>query len=152
MEAGQTFRWIRDVFYGGGGTDKYAMMDQEASSVPIGAHGVWAFIGPRIPEYTHLEFNVRGGFYLRLPPTPGSASRADFARAALESVAFAVRANTERIKAITGIPITQLSICGGLSRSKALQEAMTNVLNAPVRVPVQREGSAMGAALSRGSG
>ncbi len=147
MEAGQTFRWIRDVFYGGGGTEQYPIMDREACSVPIGAHGVKAFIGPRIAEYTHLEFNVRGGFYLNLPPAPGSASRADFARAALESVAYAVRANLERIKAITGVPIKQASICGGLSKSNALREAMANVLNIQVNVPVQKEGSAMGAAL-----
>jgi autoinducer-2 kinase len=147
MEAGQAFRWVRDVFYDGGGTDKYTLMDGEAMSSPIGAHGVQSFIGPRTPDYTHLKFDVRGGFYFNLPPSTGSARRADFSRSVLESIAYSIRANLERIVSITNLPIKSLSICGGLSKSKTLREALTNVLNVPVNIPEQKEGSAMGAAL-----
>lgn len=152
MEAGQAFRWVRDVFYGGGSTEQYSLMDQEAAQSPLGARGVQAFIGPRMPDYTHLKFNVRGGFFFDLPPAPGSASRADFARAVLESIAFGVRANIERMQAITRVAIKSLSICGGVSKSYTFREALANVMNIPVFVPEQKEGSAMGAALCAGVG
>jgi autoinducer-2 kinase len=135
------------VFYGGGGTDQYPVIDRDACSVPIGSRGVRSFLGPRVPDYTHIEFNVRGGFYFNLPPAPGSASRADFARAALESVGYGIRANVERVAAITGVPVKDLAVCGGLSKSLAVREVLPNVLNMPVKVAEQKEGSAMGAAL-----
>jgi sugar (pentulose or hexulose) kinase len=147
MEAGAAFRWIRDVFYEGGDTNKYREMDDEASHVPVGARGIQAFIGPRVPDYKNLKFFVRGGFFFSLPPVPGSANRSDFTRSVLESIAYGVRANIDRIKLVTGIPASQLRICGGLSKSKTLHEILANVMNMPVLLPEQKEGSAMGACL-----
>jgi len=147
MEAGQSFRWVRDVFYAGGDTKKYSLMDLEASNSPIGSRGVMAFIGPRVPDYRCLKFDVRGGFFFNLPPAPGSYSRADFARAVLESIAYGIRANVERLQRITGVKVKTLSICGGISKSIAFRGILANVMNITVRIPQYKEGSALGAAL-----
>jgi len=147
MEAGQAFRWTRDVFYGGGGTDVYSIMDGEAAIAPVGARGIQAFIGPRVSNYRYLSFSVRGAFFFQLPPLPGSASRGDFARAVLESIAYGVRANIERLQSISGRQVTKLRICGGVSKGQTLPRVLADVLNMPVLVPELKEGSAMGAAL-----
>ena len=147
MEAGQAFRWARDVFYGGGGTDVYAAMDAEALASPVGARGIQAFVGARVPNYRYLAFSVRGAFFFQLPPLPGSASRGDFARAVLESIAYGVRANVERLQNISEYQVDELRVCGGVSKSRTLPQVMADVLNARVLVPELEEGSAMGAAL-----
>ncbi|MDY6875575.1 MAG: FGGY family carbohydrate kinase [Chloroflexota bacterium] len=147
MEAGQAFRWTRDVFYGGGGPDAYSVMDAEAVVSPIGARGVQAFVGSRVSNYRSLAFAVRGAFFFQLPPLPGSASRGDFARAVLESIAYGVRANVERLQRVSGRQVSKLRVCGGVSKSQALPQILADMLSVPVLVPELTEGSAMGAAL-----
>jgi len=146
METGQAFRYARDVFYPGGGTDTYTQMDADAYQSPPGARGIQSFLGPRVPDYRCLRFDTRGGFFLRLPPLPASGSRADFARAVLESVAFGIRANIERLISISGKQPVTLSICGGMSKSKTLREVLANVMNMPIRVAKEKEGTALAAA------
>ncbi len=147
METGQSFRWVRDVFFGGGDTGQYSRMDQEAATSPLGARGIQAFVGPRVPNYSNLKFNVRGGFYFNLPPLQDNAGRADFTRSVLESVAYGVRANIERLESVSGVSTGTLAITGGLSKSLVLREALANTMNKPIGVPRNKEGSALGAAL-----
>ncbi len=146
METGQAFRYTRDVFYPGGGTDAYSKMDADAFQSPPGARGIQSFLGPRVPDYRNLRFDTRGGFFLRLPPLPSSGSRGDFARAVLESVAFGIRANIERLIAISDKKPVTLSICGGMSRSRTLREVIANTMNMPIRIAREKEGTALGAA------
>jgi autoinducer 2 (AI-2) kinase len=152
MEAGQTFRWIRDVFYATESTDIYSQMEQEAANIPAGANGVRAYLGPRLPDYRELRFDGPSGFRTQLPPAPGTASRANFARAALEAVGFGVRINADRLKRISNQPLRSLRASGGLSKSRTLMQTMANLLNVDVYVPKVREGSALGAAILAGVG
>ena len=152
METGQTFRWIRDVFYASESVDTYSLMNQEASLSPPGANGVRAYIGPRLPNYRKLEFVVPGGFVTQLPPTPGTVSRGDFARAALEAVAFGVRLNVERLQRVSGMAVSVLRVSGGLSKSDLLMQILADLIGVPVSVPLQKEGSALGAAICAGVG
>lgn len=152
MEAGQAFRWIRDVFYAGGGSDVYNQMEAEAAASAPGANGVQAYIGPRLPNYRHLKFTGPGGFRTQLPPMPESANRGDFARATLESIAYSVYANSQRLSRLSGQAVTSLQTCGGLSRSKTLIQVMANLLQDTVQVLEDKEGSALGACICAGVG
>lgn len=152
MEAGQTFRWVRDTFYGNEDGDVYSLMEKEAAAAPIGANNIKAYLGPRLPNYSNLQFTGTGGFVTTLPPAPGTNTRADFARAALEGVGFGVRSNIDRLRKIAGRPIESLAACGGLSKSKTLIQTMANLLNVVVRVPTIKEGTAVGAAICAGVG
>ena len=152
MEAGQTFRWVRDVFYSGEQGDVYARMSQEAAQSSIGANQVLAYLGPRLPNYRNLEFVCPGGFSLRLPTTPGRNTRADFSRAALEAVSFGVKLNAERLQRAAQRRMTSLNASGGLSKSEVLLESLANLLQVTVNVPKQKEGSAVGAAICAGVG
>ena len=152
MEAGQTFRWIRDLFYGGENGDVYSMMDKDASTVAPGSNGIKAYIGPRLPNYQSLDFTGPGGFVTQIPPTPGRVSRKDFARSALEAVAYGVKLNSDRLQKITGLKMQTIRACGGLSKSKTLMQIMADLLQVNVFVSPQKEGSALGAAICAGVG
>jgi sugar (pentulose or hexulose) kinase len=152
METGQAFRWVRDIFYAAGGQNVYAEMSADAAASPPGARGVLAYTGPRLPNYRNLQFVGPGGFKTQLPPAPASASRGDFARATLESVACAVYANARRLERITGQAVANLRVSGGLSQSETLVSIMASLSEVPVYVPVLKEGSALGAAICAGVG
>lgn len=152
METGQSFRWIRDLFYGDEKLETYQRMNIEARASNPGANGIRAYIGPRLPDYRKLEFNINGGFITQLPPTPGSAGRGDFARAVLESVAFGIRLNVERLKNISGTDVAEFYVSGGLSKSDLLMEIIANTINTEVKVPKNKEGSSIGAAICAGIG
>jgi len=147
METGQAFRFIRDVFYQSDKVDVYSKMDEDAQKSPPGARGIQSFIGPRVPDYRDLHFESRGGFLLPLPPLSSRSSRKDFCRAVLESVAFGIRANIERLIAISGKQPYTLSICGGMSKSIAFREILANVMNRPIRIAREKEGTALAAAI-----
>ena len=152
MEAGQSFRWVRDVFYGEEKGDVYSLMSQEAEKSPIGANNIMAFIGSRLPNYKKLEFECPGGFTMRLPPLPGRNCRSDFSRATIEAVGFGVKLNADRLQKAAGREMSSLKVSGGLSKSNVMLEALANLLELTVSVPMQKEGSAIGAAICAGVG
>jgi len=152
MEVGQTFRYIRDSFYGSTSLDTYELMNREAEASPAGARGVKAYLGPRMANYKHLKFDIPGGFVVPLPPAPGSASRGDFTRAALEAVAYGVQLNVERLQRVSGQEVSVLRVSGGLSQSALLMQVMADLIGVPITVPVNKEGSALGAAVCAGVG
>lgn len=153
MEAGQTFRWVRDLFFSGEtGEDIYARMDAEAFAAPPGARGIQAYIGPRLPNYCELRFTGPGGFRTQLPPMPGTAARGDFARSALEAVAYGVHANVRRLERLAGTTMQALRVCGGLSRSRTLAGVLSALSGVPVHLSDSQEGSSLGAAICAGVG
>lgn len=152
MEVGQTFRYVRDSFYGSTSLDTYELMNREAEASPPGARGVKAYLGPRLPNYRHLKFDISGGFVVSLPPAPGSAARGDFSRAALEAVAYGVRLNMERLQRVSDQDVSVLRVSGGLSQSALLMQIMADLIGVRITVPVNKEASALGAAVCAGVG
>jgi autoinducer 2 (AI-2) kinase len=152
METGQAFRWIRDIFYTNESGDTYGVMNKEAEKSPPGANGVRAYIGPRLPNYRKLNFISPGGFVTQLPPIPNTVKRGDFSRAVLESVAFGVRLNVERLQRVSGLDISVLRVSGGLSKSNLLMQMLANLIGVKVTVPLHQEGSSLGAAICAGVG
>lgn len=152
MEVGQTFRYIRDSFYGSDAMDAYQIMNADAEGSPPGANNVKAYLGPRLPNYKNLQFVIPGGFKIQLPPSPGSATRGDYARAALEAVAYGVRLNVDRLKRVSGQDLGVLRVSGGLSKSPLLSRLLADLIGVQITVPVHKEASALGAAICAGVG
>lgn len=152
MEVGQTFRYVRDTFYASDELDTYSLMNQEAEASPPGANRVKAYLGPRLPNYRELKFDIPGGFMVQLPPAPGSVSRGDFARAALEAVAYGVRLNVDRLQRISNQELAVLRVSGGLSKSNLLVQLLADLIGIEITVPVNKEASALGAAICAGVG
>ncbi len=68
-------------------------------------------------------------------------------RALLEGLAYEMRAGRERVEARTGTPVTELTLCGGGSRSDLVMQIAADVFGMPARRARCDEASGLGAAI-----
>lgn len=142
--AGAIYRWFAETFTGP--EPDYARLEEEANAAQPGE--VLAAMGPqpadfstlRIPPPSVLRFRFLG--MLDEPPRRGA-----FARAIMENVAYAIKANLEQLEAAADRPVTSLHLCGGLSRSSLLAQIVADVCQRPVHVPSVRQASWLGTAI-----
>lgn len=119
-----------------------ALLEEEARQVPAGSLGLvlqpfWT------PGVRHPGPEGKGaiiGF--------GAAHRKPHMyRALLEGLAYELRSGRERIEARTGIPVTEVTVCGGGSRSDLALQIVADVFRLPARRPAHDEASGLGAAV-----
>jgi len=147
--SGGNLRWWRDQFGApeiaaerGGEGDAYDHLCAAASHVPAGADGV-VFLpcmqGAMAPEWNGA---ARGGFYgLTLAHT-----RAHLTRALLEGSAFALRDILDAMRN-AGLEVRRLTIVGGGAKGALWRQIKADVTGLPIRVPVNVETTATGAAI-----
>ncbi|HEY75831.1 MAG TPA: hypothetical protein G4O00_06580 [Thermoflexia bacterium] len=141
--AGAVYHWFARAF--AGPDPDYERLEEEASAAYPGE--VLASIGPSIADFSTLRIPPPSVFrfpflgMMEEPPTRGA-----FARAILENIGFAAKANLEQLEALTGRKADALHLCGGLARSSLLARIVADVCERPVHVPVVREASWLGAA------
>lgn len=95
--------------------------------------------GERSP---HNDVKAKGAF-IGLTST---TTRAQMSKAVMEGVAFALRDCLEVAKS-SGLNVTNATMCGGGSKSRAWRNIMANVLNIPVCVQKTEHGPTFGAAI-----
>lgn len=120
----------------------YLAVANDADSVEPGADGLMALpylVGERSPIF---DPNARGVFF----GVTEKHTRAHFARAVLESVAFAVRDVCEVIKEV-GAEIAEVRVAGGAAQSNVWNQIKADVLGRRVLVPEITESSTLGAAI-----
>lgn len=148
---GWVYRWFRDNILCEKPSPKaYEIMNDLAAAQPAGSNGVNVYLGPHVfnsgPPY--WEGDRLGD--IPVPPTVTGSSkftRGDLARAIIEANCYAVRANLEQLTEITGFEVERLGFCGGNSKSGLWNRIQATVLGKPVVVPVERDASAVGAAI-----
>jgi xylulokinase len=138
--SGGNLRWWRDHF-SLPGTD-YDALTADAAEVPPGADGV-VFLpcmqGAMAPEWN--EF-ARGAFLgLTLAHTRGHLTRA-----MLEGSAFALRDIVTALRN-AGLAVRRITAVGGGARSAVWRQIKADVTGLPVRVPLDVETTATGAAV-----
>lgn len=143
---GILYTWLRDLT-GERDTDGYAALDARAAATPLGARGLivlganplWGMDGwARVPPTTLLGL------------TPAH-SVGDLARAVLESISYAVRANLEALETTLGTTVGSVLFTGGASRSRLTCQLLADVIGRKLVVPdVQEPTAAGGAALVAG--
>ncbi|HHS96969.1 MAG TPA: hypothetical protein ENK08_03595 [Chloroflexi bacterium] len=141
--AGAVYDWFARAF--AGPDPDYERLEEEAAAAYPGE--VLASVGPaiadfstlRIPPPTVFRFPFLG--MMEEPPTRGA-----FARAILENIGFAAKANLEQLEEAAGRKAESLHLCGGLARSSLLARIVADICERPVHVPVVREASWLGAA------
>lgn len=141
--AGSAHRWACELFLPGG---DYAAFDALAASAPAAARGALAFLGPRVADYDNPQLLWGGMFYPQANDLL-AVGRAELARATLENVAFAVKANLERVEAVAGKRTTELCLGGGLARSRLFARILADVLGRPVQTSAEAAVSGLGAAM-----
>ncbi|MBR4098534.1 MAG: glycerol kinase, partial [Clostridium sp.] len=108
-----------------------------------GVYLVPAFTGLGAP---HWDMYARGA----LVGLTRGTTREHIIRAAQESIAYQVGDLVKAMEKDTGIPLTQLNADGGASRDSFLMQFQADILDKPVRRPVIRETTALGAAFLAG--
>jgi len=135
-----------------GAPDPVAMLVAEAEAASPGAHGMLSTIGAAVFNASAMEPPVDALTFSSVMARSDDEGRADVARAVLEGMAYAVRANVEQVVKISGAFPLDLWLGGGLTRSAAWTQMVCDVMNCKVHVSASVEASALGAAICAGVG
>lgn len=128
--------WLEDIL----GTNDYAIDELNVASAETDGLLFLPYLaGERSP---HNDVKAKGAF-IGLTST---TTKAQMSKAVMEGVAFALRDCLEVAKS-NGLNVTNATMCGGGSKSKAWREIMANVLNLPVYVQKTEHGPTFGAAI-----
>ena len=151
-DVGNAWRWLAETLFGERPlSDAYAGMDRLAASVPPGADGASADLGAGTMDVSALGMR-RGGIAFPVPLTLGGPTPAQICRAALESFAYAIRANLEQAERESGVSATRIALGGGMTRSTTLCRILPDVLGRPITVFADHDATAAGAAGARAHG
>ncbi len=145
---GEAIEWLGKLLHPGARSGAERLL-AEAAEVAPGAGGLLSAFGVQLHDARRLAFPVGDLALSHLLGRPEDG-RAWLARAVLEGVGFAVRANLEQIRACAGRGEAALRLGGGMSRSRVFADLVANVLGEPIEVASVAESTALGAALCAG--
>ena len=131
-DAGNSYRWLADTMWAGE-TGPFEAMDSAAGDIPAGSEGVMAFLGASRMDMSKIGLQA-GGFIFPAPLTFSDIGRGHLTRAALESIAFAVRSNLEQLECVSGVSTSKVAVGGGMIATSPWVEMLPNVLGRPVEV------------------
>ena len=119
------------------------ILEAKARQIPPGAERLLC-----LPYWTgamtpYWDGNARGAFV----GLSGLHGRAHMYRAILEGIAFEQRLLTEGVEQATGVPITEILMLGGGSRSALWCQIMADVLGREVKLVREQESTALGAGI-----
>jgi len=139
---GSLIQWLRDNL---GMISSAAEVEELARSVEDNGdvHIVPAFSGLFAP---HWRSDARGA----IVGLTRFATKAHFARAALEAVAFQSREVIDAMNADSDEPLGELRVDGGMVGNELLMQFQADVLGVPVVRPVVTETTSLGAAFAAG--
>lgn len=156
FKPGLVMRWFRDGFCQAEkeiaaqkGIDPYDVMNGFAKDIPPGCHGmmctfsdVMNFINWKhaSPTFTNFELD------------PARFSKYTFYRAILENTAMVTKGHVDLVQEATGNRPGEIIFAGGASKSPLWCQILSDVLGLPVKVPVVKEATALGAAILAGYG
>lgn len=143
LSGGLSLRWLRDNLLGG----DYQTLTYEAEKAPPGSDGL-VFLPHLIGERTpHMDPLARGAFVgLTLHHT-----RAHFARAVMEGVAFALRSCMEVFEGL-GMVVNRVVASGGAASSPLWRQIQADIFGVELVTVASTEQAALGAALLAGMG
>lgn len=148
---GTALEWISGLLYPVADHPLLHLLAEAARSTP-GAAGMVSTLGAEVMNARQFGLPIGN---LTLSPMSGADDpdrRRHLARAILEGVAFAIRANVEQAESAAGQPADTLRLAGGLSRSEFFAQLLCDVLGRPLEVAPTPESTALGAAICAGVG
>jgi autoinducer 2 (AI-2) kinase len=156
FKPGLVMRWFRDGFCqqeveeaARTGRDPYDLMNEKAEKIPAGSYGMVCcfsdlmnFINWKHASPTFTNFQLE----------PEKFNKYTFYRAILENTALLVRGHIQLVKDTTGNEPEELIFAGGAAKSPLWCQIVADVTGKPVKVPVVKEATALGAAILAGYG
>jgi autoinducer 2 (AI-2) kinase len=155
--SGAVMRWFRDAFCEleqsrarERGVDAYTILEEQAADLPPGAHGVVGLFSNlmQASEWAHGPSGFLGFDVTR----PAESGRAACVRAIEESAAFVSLGHLRIIEEVAGLDVHEAVLTAGAAKGRLWPQIVADTLGIPVRIPVVKESSALGAAISAGVG
>lgn len=154
--AGLAVRWMRDAFFPdvkkaavAAGRDPYCDLEELARTVPVGSNGVVPIFSDAM-DYTHWMHAAPT--FANLSVDPEKCGREVLFRALLENTAVVTRVNLDRIAAMGGDYPKEAILASGASKGRLWPGIVADALGIPLRIPVVKEATALGAAICAGVG
>ena len=156
FKPGLVMRWYRDAFCqeevrraAEEGCDPYELMNREAEKIPAGCYGMMCafsdimnYISWRHASPTFTDFSFE----------PEKFNKYTFYRAIMENTCMITRGHMDLVREATGGVPEEVVFAGGASKGEVYCQILADVLGLPVKVPVVREATALGAAILAGYG
>lgn len=156
FKPGLVMRWFRDGFCQlekqqgeATGQDPYYLMDQAAAEVPAGCYGMMCTFSDVM---NFIQWKHAAPTFTNFELDPQKFSRYTFYRAILENTALITRGHLELVREATGNMPSEIVFAGGAAKSSLWCQILADVLGLPVKVPVVKEATALGAAILAGVG
>ncbi len=156
FKPGLVMRWFRDGFCQKEveqarltGRDPYDLMNEEAEKIPAGSYGMQCCFSDAM---NFINWKHASPTFTNFLLEPEKYNRYTFYRAILENTALIVRAHIELVKEATGNEPEELIFAGGAAKSPLWSQIVADVTGKPVKVPVVKEATALGAAILAGVG
>jgi len=148
---GEALDWIASAMYADAPHPTSQLLAEAGTSVP-GAMGVLWTVGADVMNARDMALSIGNLTLTHLTAPPDAEKRRHVARAVLEGMAYALRANVLQLQSVTGVDADELRLAGGLSQSATWTQVVADVLDGPVGVPSAPQVSALGAAICAGVG
>ncbi len=141
--AGSIYRWVRDVFYRDCPTEHlFRLIDSEAAEIPPGAEGLLL-----LPFLSGMNYPVckeeEKGTFLNVSLFH---TRAHFARAVLEAIAYMLRQSVEEIQRY-GVAVSEIYSLGGGSASPLWNQIKADVTGKKIVTLAEEEVTCRGAGM-----
>ncbi len=129
------------------GTNPFAIMSEEAESIPAGSEGV-TFLPYMKGERSPLWSSKAQGVYYGLSY---DKTRAHMIRSTMEGVAYSLKHNLETAYEVDA-KVSKLSSVGGSANSKVWTQLKSDITGCPIEVPYSDHATTLGAAILAGVG
>jgi autoinducer 2 (AI-2) kinase len=154
---GLTLRWFRDAFCepekeqaAGEGRDVFELLEERAATVPPGSNGVLGIFSNLMEAKRWVHASPAFiGFDIVAPDRSG---KKECFRAIEEAAAYVSLGHLRIAEEISGYHVEEAVFTGGASKGALWAQILADVLGLPVRLPVVRESTALGAAIYAGLG
>lgn len=154
---GMVMRWFRDAFCEletvqaqSEGIDVYELLERKAAERPPGSNGVFGIFSNVMQANRWVHASP--GFVGFDIDAPAQAGRIECFRAIEESAAYVSRGHLGIVEQIGNADVDEAVLCGGAAKGTLWPQILADTLGVPVRIPVVKESTALGAALYAGVG
>jgi autoinducer-2 kinase len=154
---GIVMRWFRDAFCeleqaeaARDGVDVYDVLERKAAGLPPGSNGVFGIFSNLMQANRWIHASP--GFVGFDVGDPARAGRAECFRAIEESAAYVSRGHLGIVEEVAGIAVGEAVLTAGAAKGTLWPQILADALGIPVRIPVVKESTALGAAIYAGVG
>lgn len=129
-----------------------ARMLAEAELAEPGAGGLLSSLGGQVMNARAMELPVGSLTLTHMTTADDPDRRAHVARAYVDGMAYAVRANLDQIREVSGADAARVVFGGGMARSGVVTTTLADALGLPVTRSSAIDATALGAAICAGVG